>query len=752
MIGENTWRLLASGIACLALVGLINGPAAADDENGFRFWVEPIDLWALEKDQDTNSSKFQEYLDLESGFWASLKLYGESDDGDRTLAVRLSAIGRDHARYGLDYGLAGKYKVTLDYNKIPHLFGNDATLMWNQTAVDRFELADSTQLALQEAVIAQRASGGSVNFDFLEPLIRPFIDVANSVDLGLQRDRTRARFDLGKMGRLAWALEYTHENRNGNRPLGASFGFNNVQEIPEPIDYDTSGAEISGEFNGEKGGARFGFRYSEFTNNIDVVVWDNPWRAVDSTDPRAYLGPNSTDNGPSQGLFDLAPDNEANLFFVDGRAKVGSWWFNGSLVLNSMTQDDPLVPFTINTAIEGVDERTETTFNAATQGLPVSRADTEVETLMVSGNAGTQLSEDFSLTLRYRMYDYDNSSPRVEFPGYVRLDAVWEPPALITVPYDYTRDDLGIELGWNATDTTELRLAYTMESWDRTFREIDTSDEDIITLSVNSRPSDRVTVRASWATGDRTTSEYDVEAQELFFVHPEGINQQPGLRKYDEAERDVDDYEIAVQLYPNDSWNFSFGISGRDEDYPNSEFGLQFDEILSYNFELGYAPGADLNFFLFGHIADREVFQESRQSGGTLSTDPLDNWNVLLNEDTTTWGLGLNKKNESGWSFDLSAHISDSDGEGDFTTPPGGRTAVDFDNYEDIELFSVWLKAAYEINEGVSCGFFYLWEDYTIDSFILQGIVPYLPQSILLAANDGDYEANLFGVNLRFVF
>ncbi|MCP4204688.1 MAG: MtrB/PioB family decaheme-associated outer membrane protein [bacterium] len=749
MIRDNMRQALTIVVASLLLFATGAGVATAGDDDGFRLWVEPLDFWVLEKDQDTNSSKFQEYRDLQSGLYANLKAYGESEDGDRTLAIRMSAIGRDHARYNVDYGVAGSYKVNLDYNKIPHLFGNDATLLWNQTAVNRFELADSTQLALQEAVIAQRAGGGSVNFGFLEPLIRPFVDVANRTDLGLQRDRTRARFDFGNLGKFAWGFEYKHENRDGSRPMGAAFGFNNVQEIPEPINYNTTDVEFSGEFNGKKGGARFGYRNSQFKNTLDSVLWDNPWRATDSTNPIAYLGPNTTDAGPSRGLASLAPDNEANLLFFDGRARAGGWWFNGSLTMNTMTQNESLLPFTINTAIVGTDESTGRTFNAASSGLPVNAADTEVETMNVSANAGTELGDDFSLTLRYRTYDYDNSSPRVTFPGYVRLDAVWEPPALITVPYDWTKDNLGAELGWDATNSTHLTLGYFMESWDRTFREIHTSDEDTIKLTVDSRPNSKVSVRASWATGDRTTGEYDVEAQEVFFVHPEGINQQPGLRKFDEAERDVDDYDFSVQLFPRDSWNLSFGLSAREEDYPNSEFGLQSDEIMSYNFEFGYAPGAHLNCYVFGNMADREVFQRSRQSGATLSTNPLDNWSVLLDEDTTTWGFGLNSKNDNGWSWDAVLNISDSDGAGDFTTPSGGRTVVDIDNYEDIELTSLWVKAGYEITENASFGVFFYFEDYTIDSFILQGIVPYLPQSILLAPNDADYEAHMFGINLK---
>jgi hypothetical protein len=43
----------------------------------------------------------------------------------------------------------------------------------------------------------------------------------------------------------------------------------------------------------------------------------------------------------------------------------------------------------------------------------------------------------------------------------------------------------------------------------------------------------------------------------------------------------------------------------------------------------------------------------------------------------------------------------------------------------------------------------YRYEDYTFDSFNLNGLRPYLPATILLAANDGDYQADVIGIRLK---
>jgi len=734
--------LLVAGFALPA-----TSPALAQDDD-FTFIVDSIDFELLETDVDTDSAKFQEYRDLKTGFnLTNLRIRGAGTN--RTLFLRADNVRRDDARYGLDYAVSGKYSLSVDSNKIPHRFGNRGTILWNRTGPGSWEIADPVQEQLQGVILAQPPF--SIGNDLLASLVAPHIAAADSIDLSLQRDRTRVRLDLGKLGRLAWGAEVRHENRDGLRPFGGNFGFFNVTEIPEPIDYSTTDAEITGEWNGKQGGLRFGYRYSMFENDISTLTWDNPWVAVDGTNSRAYLGPNLSPVSGSRGFADLAPDNDANAFFVSGRGRFGGWWANGTANYNVMSQNEPLLPFTLNTAIEGIDPGTGALFTAADiNTLPVRTVDNEVEVLNLTGNAGTKLGDDWKLTFRYRYYDYDTTTPRINWPGYVRMHAVWEAIPRINVPYGYTKQDLGAEVAWDLNDTSNLALSYRLLSWDRDFREVSRSDEDIVELSFNSRPSQKVNVRASYEIGDRSIDGYEPEAQLFSFLDADSINNQPGLRKFSQAAREFDDWDLAVQLFPSDLWNVTFGISGRQEEYPESQFGLISDDILQYNFEVAYTPGEHLGFYLFGHLADRDVLQRARQSGGTLSTDPNADWSAALDETVDTWGLGYNGS-EGDFTWDVTGRWSSSDGEADFETPPAGNpsSATDFDNYEDIELLALKLTVDYNLHSNCEVGFWYLYEDYSADSFILAGVQPYLPGAFLLAENNGDYEANVIGVSLK---
>ncbi len=739
--------------AILALAG--TSFAAEGKGTGFSLSMDRLDLAVYDVDVDTDSSKFNEYRDWSTGFAIPKMKISGSDEKGRFLEFKSTWVGRRDARYTLDYGVSGKWSMMIDYNKIPHRFGNNGLILFAQTEPGRWQIADSIQQSLQATLEQKFATGRTgINYAYLKGLVTPYLNAADSIDLGLQRDRTRAVVDIGSMGRLAWKIDYSHENRTGNRPYGAAFGFGNVVELPEPIDYSTDGATLSGELNGKRGGLTFGYRYSKFKNDVDSLIFDNPFRLTDSTDPSAYQAPGSASvGGSATGQADLAPDNESGFLFVNGRLRAGAWNLNGALSYGQMEQNDRLLPYTLNSAIVGH------AFNGSTfaadnpANLPVSKADGQIDVLSFYGSANGKLGKAFTLGFKVRHYDYDNGSSRIEMPGYVRYHGVWEEIGRVTVPYSYTVDDLGADLGWNIGKSSRLGLAFNRQSWDREFREIESSDEDVVKLSYDTRIGD-FQLRAAYEIGDRSISEYSTEAQELSFLHPEGINNLPDLRKYDEAAREYDGFSVQGWWYATERMDLSFGVSQRDDDYDESRFGLVADEVMQYNAELSFAIAEGSNFYVFYQRSEREVLQRSRQSGATPSTNPLDDWDVTFEENNDTAGLGYKAALGARWDLDVAATWNKSDGLSDFFSPPGGspNLAVGFDDYEDIEILSARVALDYEINANITAGLDYRYEDYTLDSFIVRGLEYYMPAALLLNANYGDYTANVIGLRCKLRF
>ena len=199
MRAHNPLRMTLAGALLLA------GAAFADESTGFTLKMDRLDLAVYDVDVDTDSSKFNEYRDWSSGFAIpKMKISGEDEKG-RYLEFKSTWIGRRDARYTLDYGVSGKWSMMIDYNKIPHRFGNNGLILFAETSPGRWQIADSIQQSLQSTLTQQFATDRTrINYAFLKGLITPYLNAADSIDLGLQRDRTRAVFDLGKMGRMAW--------------------------------------------------------------------------------------------------------------------------------------------------------------------------------------------------------------------------------------------------------------------------------------------------------------------------------------------------------------------------------------------------------------------------------------------------------------------------------------------------------------------------------------------------------------------
>jgi MtrB/PioB family decaheme-associated outer membrane protein len=731
-------------------------PPAPAPAKAFTFHLDPLVLGALNARVDSNSAKWEEYRDMSGGFIIpKLRLTGEGT-GDRELAFNVENAGREDGRYTLTYGVPGGYEFSLDYNKIPHHFGNDGQSLWTATGPGRLAIADPIQAALQGAIAAQYAvNPAGITYAFLNHLIAPYLADAQPVSLGIERDRLLARLDLGRMGPFALGVEFDHEKRTGTQAYGGSFGFGNATELPAPVDYDTTGAELAGEWNTRASGVTFGYRFSSFDNNISTLIYDNPFRATDSTDPAAYTGPGAGSiGGPVLGLADLPASNRSDVLFVNGRTRFGTWFATGSGSYDSMRQDDPLLPYTLNSAISGINFNGSTFDPTNPSNLPTRTADRRTDATALNADLGTRFGQSLELTFRYRYYDLSNKSPRVELPGYVLFDAVWQAVGLITVPYSYTRQNSSAELGWDLSHATRLAMSFERETWDRAFSEISNSDENIWKATFDSRPAPWFSLRSSYQYGDRSTGRYDINAAEADLLQPSASSALPGLLKYDEAPRKQHLYNVQAQLFPSDAWNFFAGVVGNDQNYDQSAFGLEKDDSTTYNAELSYAPGDDLNVFLFASRQDSRVFQGARQSGAVVSTDPLDSWTANLTEVTDTWGAGLTAKLARRWSLDLSANWSRSNGTADLFSPPGGTpdVAVGFNNYDDVKLLTLLGRINYQINPAVRAGLFGRWEDYRIDSFALQGLETYLPGALLLDPNAGNYRGSLVGADMTFTF
>ncbi|HEY7510484.1 MAG TPA: MtrB/PioB family outer membrane beta-barrel protein, partial [Vicinamibacteria bacterium] len=671
-------------------------PAAPGAESGGTlpppFLLGRVEFSLQGVETDTRSSKFQEYRDLPTGPLPSLVRFA----GRRRVLWDVSAEDalQDDARYRAAVD-SRSHSLEASYLLIPHRFGHDARSLLEDTGRGVLSLSDTLQRSFQGAIEQQHARNRTgVNFAFLNDLVQPSLAAEDRFDLQLRRDQGRLTMDLWRDRPVALRLAYYHERRRGERGSGTAFGFGNVVETPEPVDYRTQDLSLSAEWAPSWGMLRGGIRLNLFANTIDAQVFDNPFRGADSTDPSAYQSPSASSiNGPMSGRLALPPDNRSltgSLGFVwKARAHTrvaldtsyGVW-----------TQDEPFIPFTTNTAITAPVAATDA------GALPARGLDGRIEVLTVSGVVSSRPVDRLTLTGRVRRHDLGNDTPRIRFPlGYVRFDAVWEDIPRISVPYGFTNDQATAAAAWDFGPLS-AEVGWRLDRWQRTFRETEDTRQHTLFLSADSRVGGWGILRATFERGRRDFDHYDPEhAEHASFLEPGPPANLLSLRRYDQANKDLTRVTALAQVTPWETATVSLSYTQGKDDYDESLHGLLESNMRALSAEVDFSPVDRLSLSAFYTREDISSFQRGRQSGAALSTNPADDWTADVEDAFDSFGAGATVTARENLELSLRATFHRADGFNDLDSPPGGTpdVAVDVPTFDDTRLLVLAGEARY---------------------------------------------------------
>jgi MtrB/PioB family decaheme-associated outer membrane protein len=421
---------------------------------------------------------------------------------------------------------------------------------------------------------------------------------------------------------------------------------------------------------------------------------------------------------------------------------------NADVALSQWSQNEALLPYTVNTAIKSP-------LNAADPAsLPVSSFDGKITTLTGGLSFASRPLPKLGINARYRVYDMDNKSERVELPGYVRFDAVWEDIPRITVPYEYgtQRGDLAVtyDLG-----PVTLEGGYRHDVTDRTFRETEETTENAVRLAADFRPLPWVAVRTSYERGSRDFDHYDPErGEDASFLDPGPAVNLPLLRRYDQAAKDLDRISALVQLTPFDG---NLGVTlhllqGIDDYDDESDFGLLKSESRSWTVETDYAPTDRWSVYAFYSNESYDTFQRGRQSGATPSTNPLDDWTAKIQDDVGSVGIGGTYAITDRADLKFFSRYQKVDGNNDLDSPPGGAPDVAFDivAFDDTKLWTSSAELEYRLTDvwHLSVGGWI--EEYEARDAQTTGIGNYMPGGFFLAPNDANYNGNVLYVRASY--
>ncbi|OGF67421.1 MAG: hypothetical protein A2Y62_15800 [Candidatus Fischerbacteria bacterium RBG_13_37_8] len=686
-------------IYCLLIVGLIAGlcsfTVAGEEKKDDKVKMSGKVVTGLQGvKEDLRSSKFYEYRDVPNGFF--FKYFEVNlNKGDKYLTFESSNVSLDDANYLFSMGKHGKYNVSIGWDEIPHRFSYEGKTLYVETAPGIYILADQIQTDAQNAT--PLAAG--------QALISNFLTGVHEIDLALYRKKTTLDISYEHSVPLNLNLNVSHEKREGTRPFGASLGFSHAIEVAEPIDYRTTNVDANLEYSKDWGTLRGGVWVSAFDNDIQTLQWDNFYRITDRTYSSAY----SPGDGTSRGELALSPSNMAQKVYLNASLKLfKSARLNGSFSYGKFSQNEPLLPYTINHSIA---EEIPFALSA-----PANSANAKANVANLNLTFTSKITKGVNISAGIRYYNFEDKTEELHLPGYVRFDQVWEEVPLIVEPYSYSPKKYFGDISFNLLKNTTFKVGYSFSSIDRKLGEEDegTSDEGTFKASIDSTLTDWLMLRLGYQHSKR---EWSLDGEKE--IYPPPVPGTFNFKRYHEANRDRDALNILVDLMPMEKFDVSLGYMMGKDDYPKSDYGLLNSEFSMVSLDLTYHATENTGIFAFYSYEKYDSDQKSRQSGSVVSTRTIDDWSLSLTDKANTFGGGFNtalKKDK----VNLYVYYTYSKVKGDsyMYSPPGGTpdSVVNFTKPLDVTtLNSAKVKLVFRHSEHFLTTIGYWYEQYDLD-------------------------------------
>lgn len=529
----------------------------------------------------SDEARFQRYRDLRNGPTLDVFRYASATDA-RGFTVQADHVGYRDQRYSASYNNYGKLKFSFEWNQTPLFFSQDTATLFTSASPGVLRIDDSIQAGIQNNTTT---------------LVR-VVGQAQPFDLRDRRDVMRMNLTYSATPHVDWSLSLKNTTKSGNQPWAGTFGFSDAVELAVPLDTRTTELGTALEWANSRGMARLGYDGSFFRNDISTLTWDNPLRLIDS--PTA---------GPSQGQMALWPNSNMNAANATGMlnlpfhsratayVSVGNW-----------SQNDPLIPFTINSTLPTIQ-------------LDRPTADAEARVTAMTYAFTSKPTSLLWFSARYRSYDFDNRTPVFHVANTVAYDSTVEAFAEGgTSPYSVNRRTFDADASLTPNRYAGFRVGYTREQINQTFRTFDTTTEDTVRISADATGLSWMTVRAVYEHGSRRGSGLDEQTLD-------DIGEQVSLRQFDISDRNSDRFSGIVLVTPLPAISFNATASVGREDRPGSVFGLRSNDNHTYSVGADYVPRDAVSLGVSYEYEQYDALQASRQANpGPQFNDPTRDW------------------------------------------------------------------------------------------------------------------------------
>jgi MtrB/PioB family decaheme-associated outer membrane protein len=629
-------------------------------------------------DNSTDSSKLTEYRDLKNQFYLPRVTFSAANrQSGWTFAFSGTNVSRDDQTIVAEGGRLGAWSLSAVWIGVPHNFSNKALTPYINRAPGLLELGDTVPITFKKLATSAPDTASVLASDELIATYQSTFLAPAPLETQTNDGRFSANWLASETIRVG--IAYDRLEKTGQKSAFGPIGDRpprtlNIQ-LAEPVDYRTNDLTFSVAHEGDGYQVQAEYLFSDFENRIDTLQWQNAYTtAAPGADFDVWDRLVAT-----SGVRALPPDNRYHNATVNGAVDLSrESRVMGSLSYGRLEQNATLLPYAYQADA------------IANPTLPRSSAEGLINTYNVTADVVTTPLARLNVRGYFRSYVLDNDTPSSQWQ-YVTSDTtnlngtVAYVNKRVSVPYAWSRQDLGAEATWRLARRNTISVEYQREAFTREHREADTT-EHIIRATWRGRPTSWFSLRGRYILGLRNGSDYNNEVtHEGYWYAPNEatdannpaltFDNHPDMRRYDVSDRQRQQFDLTASVTSADMVAVSAYIRSRRDDFdsdvtpsqpllgtglpeqaavsPGDQLGKLEDNRLRYGADVFVQlnPRVTVNAFLNydkGSSLERslEFNENNKQNPSAVATAELGPWTRASSQwtadiDDRTWSGGL---------------------------------------------------------------------------------------------------------------
>ena len=627
-----------------------------------------------------NKTKFNEYRDLNSGFYGSFLLDWANDQGafvyfsgDKFGYDVDEQYARKDSEFLFKIGTRDDFKLSLFYKGTPHNLSLDARSAFLETGTPALYSTLPNNANLSNANIAQY-------------LNKPQFDYT------IERDDFGAELEVPTKGPFFLNARFERNNTTGIQPGGASLS--GIKELVVPIDYDSNNFYLNTGYRSERLIATLDGTISDFNNNTKSFTYG--FNAAPPSTARTYEAPDSMNYKIGGNFMYRLPQ-----------------WSTTIMARGSHSISDNTI---------GLNEETGVTTSPG-----VGSFHGQITYTTASAAITTSPTKEIDIKTYLNFLDKQNDST-----GPIRYSVgTFNPATGTTEKFAYTKLNGGLDLGFKLPAKNKLSTGYEYLRIKRTMmapelantsswgvrNDAPRTEDHILYAQIKNNLLDWLTAKVRY---QRMFRDSDFQGG-VFYPLADNRQIKAFWRPVDTADKIQDAVKIGFDIEPMHSLTIGLEYAYKHDNYTDTTLGMQNESRHDLYLDANYVAG----IFKFNPYGELEIYNNNSvhrryQTAGAASpwssvNDGI-NFNWSSKREDLSYALGMNTDVQlikDKMLLTSNYRYEDANGNQDFgsTFVPSTAPLTDNANVDNYTKHSFSAKVKYFFTKSLNVGLGYLYEN-----------------------------------------